>query len=549
MKKRHYTFWRWLLALLVGAGTWWLVGWWLGPHVYFEAEYSDSVDDPKLTEEEELLAQLIRKLGGRRAHVTLWDRGGRYMLLDQAYKTQGNRYSLLDLTTKGIDFVMSSDSDASMMGYDSIRFAAIKAKHLANPDGTKQCVSLAFPDHPTELEHDFTLALWEWNPFADEVRRLKSFPHARKLAISHDGTMLLEVDQCSPLWPSLLMPLSITNVTGALSQVGLQTNTLTIFRLWPLPDVTLRSTIAVQSMEQSRYSLSEEGDYLIQSDNDVLPRGFTSNRFVENDAKIINVAPNFGPDKVRTYFFSPSTFRIFETRSGNLYWSQSSPKKSFQRIQSTAHLIGLHGWPGDGMPTLLHLPSKTLIANRGCFQDARLNWNAIHAVVHDNHEYRLAVITDGGQISYPKVPIEKDKTQMTVIANAPQVLVVRYSENADRLPAWLGKWLSDRSWFISWLTTQRAEYSIIDYEKGRTLWSVEGSNEKGYYSECKQTCEVTPHWLIVHNSNDESGKLRLQIYSLPFPSWSPWWACVAGLLVLILVLFFLRPRRGITVTS
>ncbi len=97
MKKPRWTRWRWLMALLLGVGTWWGVGWWLYPKPYLHIRRSvfpdNASSDQKDKKSDEPKIEVIEVPGER----DFSDEGGG----GKGFKVQGCVQALYRLGSDG----------------------------------------------------------------------------------------------------------------------------------------------------------------------------------------------------------------------------------------------------------------------------------------------------------------------------------------------------------------------------------------------------------------------------------------------------------------
>ncbi len=387
MKKRGGTFWRWLLALLLGVGTWWLLRSWITPKVHFEATYK-SQDFTKP-------AKAVLNALGFEADTSyiqwdanIWDRQGRYLLVGSRWPGRvPNCYDLIDLQTGKT--LVKQCLTATKLEFDD-RWHDIRTAH-ANGDnfGFKYQSSNA-PDDETrdrlakeilngsiafrldrqrrkqiEYETVFRTELWSWNALSNQEKLIRRFSVNSELKICHDGTAMLEIERVTPMLPSFLMPLSLPNVLTAQVTAEMGLEDIAVMRVWNLPELTLQSTISVPWMyRQGQAEITADGSYIVLRDVN-LPREFTSKRhyqyeFTHHQSSWINDA----------YASSPTGMRVYETRTGNLWWEKSDSPGVYSEYDQPGRDFVQFSKSRESLlkqpHLLLHLPSRQLIETSYC---------------------------------------------------------------------------------------------------------------------------------------------------------------------------------------
>lgn len=557
MKKRRGMFWRWLLSLVLGAGTWWGVGWWITPRVHFEATYqSQAFTKPAKA--------VMNALGFEvdtsyiQWDVNIWDRQGRYLLIGTKWAGRvPNCYDLIDLQTGKT--LVNKRLTATKLEFDDhwrdIRKAQPNGDNFgfkyqssyASDDETRDRLakeilngSIVFRlDRERRIQHGhefiFRTELWSWNALSNQEKLIRPFSVNSQLKICHDGTTLLEIERVTPLLPNFLLPLSLNNVLTAQVTAEMGLEDLAIMRVWNLPALTLRSTINVPWMyRQGQAEITDDGSYVVLRDVN-LPREFISKHhyqyeFTHHQYRSIQDA----------YASSPTGMRVHETRTGSLWWEKSDspgfysdydqPGNNFvQFFKSRESLLKQPLF-------LLHLPSRQLIETMYCESAGQLAGQRIqivNRVADDKHGYDIHVIGDGGSPYRFQYPME----YLRFIPDAPQFVAVQDGTNGGRLPAWMQAIARSIKWLGDWMEAYSRQLVVIDYSAYRTLISIPVETDHRHQVDF----QVTDRWLLVRQS-DEDG-LKVSVYSIPFPSWSPVWPFTASLVVFLVTCYLLRQRR------
>ncbi len=155
----------------------------------------------------------------------------------------------------------------------------------------------------------------------------------------------------------------------------------------------------------------------------------------------------------------------------------------------------------------------------------------------DKDGYDIHVIGDGGSLHRFRYPM----ADLRFVPDAPQFVADQYGTFADRLPAWMQTIARSMKWLGDWIDGYSHQLAVIDYSASRILISIHFESDYRRHNDF----QITGRWLLVRQS-DEDG-LKVSVYSIPFPSWSPLWPWAAGLVVFLLALYLLRhrkPRRG-----
>src|SRR5450432_1515362 len=189
MKKPRWTRWRWLLALLLGVGTWWGVGWWLLPKAWFEASYPLTIAGRKA-------GQGIDSTDLPETFARIYDRQGQYLYLEQPSNVAQNQYQLIDLSTRRIVANHVHQQNTLLEQTHQCKFDMWGT--YADRNGLAHMLIHHYKDgHPEEL--------WEWNAFANTITLKRTFPKATRLWMSSDGSALMEIQKQTPLMPCLML--------------------------------------------------------------------------------------------------------------------------------------------------------------------------------------------------------------------------------------------------------------------------------------------------------------------------------------------------------
>ncbi len=473
MKKPRWTRWRWLLALLLGVGTWWGVGWWLSPRVWFEAEYPLEVAGMAIKRD---LPGKDTDLAPSTTSARLWDREGKYLFVEQPEQQDRNRFRLIDLASLQTAAEGFLPFTLPLKPNDITRLEIKSQPHLANPNGVKQFPIMRWRGDPA----DVVSALWEWSPFTNTVRCCRQFPRADKLIISHDGSTMVEIERYTPLLPTLMLALNISNTLAGLAEANLKITELKVFRVWALPEVTLNATITLSNLECDNWNavLTRDGTNLVFTAA-TLPSGFTSSMSYET-----RDYPN--PGKNTHYIHAPASIRVYDTKSGRLTW-QKADYEAWYRDNGNLYTNDTLHFYCDGRPVVFHLPSKSLIPGKCCKSSARLNQHESHLADWDARPTTLFVLTDDGTIKQSNYVLETGDYP-DVIPYASQIVFSRRTQRSDALPDWLSSFLWEREWGRAWLDEQLEKMYVVDYEKARILWS------QRVLPESETTYELTDRW-------------------------------------------------------
>ncbi|MFT3878826.1 MAG: hypothetical protein QM703_04090 [Gemmatales bacterium] len=551
MKKRRYTFWRWLLALLLGVGTWWGVGWWLSPKLQFETHYlvDDAVNRAKDAKEVKADAALDQLRNGIHWDSRIWDVAGRYLVIEEWLYSTLHFLDVIDLQIgKPVARHTSYPPELEM---SSLR----KTTNLARADGIIYLIKTT--SGYTNSEEDrlntpfqlvrsvFNRELWQWNVLTNEAKMLRKYPMKCSRSICHEGTTLLEIEQATPLLPSLLLPPSLPSILAGLSHAELGTNDLAIMRTSSLPGLTHLGTVVLPWMErQDNAQLSHDGRYLIIPDSATL-NGFVSPTRITED-KMEGDGHHGHITSYDLYVSHPVGLRVFESASGRLWWESKGVQGIYRVCSSETNLLrfeqALRLRNGDTCPSLLlHLPSRKSYQPAGWDQLTPLDQSTIHftnlSLDGENLRFDVHVMNEQGEHAQ-KVRMENVNDGHQLLPGAPQYLTTGQTKPAtiDRL----AEWLHSHEWFKDWQPAFDYEMCVVDYQKNRTLWSrrfpmgVQGQRMPfSLRSEMEPNATISDHQLLI-TTRDEAA-FHLSAYALPFPSWSPWWARVAGLVVCLLV--------------
>ena len=564
MKKPRWTRWRWLLALLLGVGTWWGVGWWLYPKPYLHIQRSiipnkvSSDQKSKKSDEPEI------EVPGERNFIhfqaSILDTAGKYLYIEEVAAPGPRHYEVIDLQTKQliVRHTVAELRDAWHLHDD-------ENINLASPNGIKH-IRCEWPAPEPEFIPEVKVTqkgnvtytvledgpvriggfptapqLWEWNVLKNENKLLRKFSQETTIKISYDGGTLLEIERITPFMPSLLLPGSLQNVLSGLVEKKLHCNDLAVMRIWSLPQLALQCSLVLPWMDrQANAELSSDGAYLIIPDAETA-FGFTSATKVKTESGFYvhhkRPGNTFGGSFFgrEGYASTPLQIRVYDTQTGRLWWNYKDGSAVFFRHEDhntkLTRFIPEIDLEKQSREVLLHLPTKqsfqslatnsmaTLDSGHIQFTENKLEEDAvheIHVIDANGHQHRLG-------ISHDEVPL--------LIPNTQQYLIQR-----DNSLSWihdLSGWLHSRQWFSSWNPAIVFNIKVVDYANNRNLWRFSSSNHT--------EITLTEHWLIV--TEIDEGHFEIFLYALPFPSWSPWWARIAGILVIVLSWYGLRSRK------
>ena len=573
MKKRRRTFWRWLLALLLGAGTWWGMGWWLYPKPYLHIQRSifpEKIISPdqksKKSDEPEIEALGERNFIVNRASIL--DTAGKYLYIEEAHAPGPRHYEVIDLQTKQTiaRHVFAELKDAWHLEDDSI--------NLASPNGIKHFLCewpvpepefipekkvtqkgnvtyTVLKDRPIRIgRHPTAPQLWEWDVLKNENKLLRKYSQDTTIKISYDGRTMLEIERVTPIMPALFLPVSLPNVLSSLVEKELHCNDVAVMRFWSLPQLALRSAVVLSWMDrQANAELSSDGAYLIIPDAEA-PKGFTSPKKVMVHSGFYSPNGRGGGNVFTGGFFdrelyasSPLGLRVFNTRNGQLWWEKTDHSGFYSNCDTESatmiRFTASGSREGASHPNiLLHLLSRQITATSLCTSIARLDDQRTHSMQIDPFDLELGfeiVITDqnGNSEHLPKQGLDGKK----LLPNGPQYLKEQQSSYYQLLPDWFADWMVKQNLLVNWLKEEWRTLQVNDYANKRVLWTRRSHNHL--------SSEITDYWLLI--SEQDNGMFILSVYALPFPSWSPWWARSAGIIVLLIALYLLRqrqPRRG-----
>jgi len=569
MKKRRFIFLRWLLALLLGVGAWWLFRWAITPRVHFEATYR--------TQDFTRTAQAAMNVLGFETDISnihmeahIWDRQGRYLLVELGWWAGfPNCYDLIDLNTgktvvkqcltaskmrfRGTwDENRTAPANGDNFGFDHQSSNASENKVHEMP--TKEILnrSITFRvDRERREQHENDAVphheLWSWNPLSNQEKLIQRFTRDSEFKFSHDGTTLLEIERVTPMLPNFLMPLSLSNILTAQVTAEMGLEDLAVMRVWNVPELTLRSTISVPWMyRQYQAELSADGSYLVFRDMD-LPREYTSKHRYRSEAEFPRSGDGQGGVK-DIYAVSPAGIRVYDTRTGNLWWEKTDYPGVYSDYQQVGHDLVLFSVTPKCLPEmpclLLHMPSRQLIETTSCASSELLSPGHIQfASLQDIDQRRYQIYVNGSVVN--GVQLKSPLRAPQFISGVPQVVVETVASDFDYYPVWLQtlfcsiKWLNDR------LEVARHRLEVIDYSANHRLISIPIDNV-GLVSVYQQaSLHLTDRWMLVRQISKDG--LKVSVYSIPFPSWSPLWPWGTGLVVFLFTLYLLRlrqPQRG-----
>jgi len=543
MKKRPGTFWRWLLALLLGAGTWCGVGWWLLPRPHWEAVYETNKfavpiktpeDKDKPPEEQ------IEELGKRfrtQLNATILDHQGRYLLIDQTHAAGPYQYEIIDLPARQ-RVARHAINDPGLLARSLNGY-----KHICARDNLV-FLSITQPivENKPFLQHDnLHTQLWQWEVLIKETRLIKKYPQGTMLEFSKDGSTLLEMERVSVMQPSLLLPQTIPNLLAAHLESHLRYSDLAVYRVWSLPSLTLRCTLTLPWIfRQNGASLTADGRYLFLADVD-LPEDMTSaHPFQKERHEMIN---ELIQEKHRPYYLTnPTGCFVYDSTTGQLVSEYHADKAAYIGVYSD-HPDFTFALQGEDHPTnqkqdlILHLPTMTwklgLARNVASFDHSHVHTaEYINGV---NPHVDIQLISKYGTACHAGTV--KTDGFIRLLPHATQFLSEYTSRRSDALPRWLVDWLGAKALLPSWLSENWQHLEINDYAKNRTLLSLR--------SRSMMDSSTTDRWLVV--TDDDFERFHVSVYALPFASWAPWWSLTAGILVFLLACYLLRqrqPRRG-----
>ncbi|HQR08984.1 MAG TPA: hypothetical protein PLN21_19335 [Gemmatales bacterium] len=564
MKKCRLTIWRWLLALLLGTGTWWGVEWWLYPKPYLHIQRSifpDVSPDQQSKKSDEPQIEVPGECNFIRFQASILDTAGKYLYIEETFAPGPRHYEVIDLQTKQTvaRHAFAENKDA-WPDLDDDRIS------LASPNGIKHIIgegptptpdfvpkkkaiqngNITFAileDGAVIIGHPaIALQLWEWNVLKNETKVLRKFSQETVIKMCYDGSAVLEIERVTPLFPRLLLPGSLPNVLSGLIEKQLHCNDLAVMRVWSLPQLVLKSTMVLPWMDrQANAELSSDGNYLIVPDAETA-HGFTSGTKVKSEGEL-HMYRHTGPGNPfggsffgrEGYASTPLQIRVYDTNTGQLWWNHRDGAAIYFRHED--HNTGLTRFIPEidqekqYREILLHLSSKQSFQSFATNSMARLSLDQIlfteinleEDVVHEIH----AIDANGRQ---HRLAISHDESPK-LIPNTQQYLIRR--ENSQSWIHNLADWLHQRQWFTNWHPATVFNIKVVDYANSRTLWRFNSSNHP--------EITITGLWLIL--TEVDQGKFEIFLYALPFPSWSPFWSIATGFVVLLIALYFLRQRR------
>lgn len=569
MKKPRLHRWRWLLALLLGVGTWWLFRWVITPRVHFEATYKTQ-DFTRTVQAPMNFLGLETDISNIHLEAHIWDRQGRYLLVESGCAgIYPNCYDLIDLHT-GKTLVKqrltatkmrfhgtweenrTAPANGDNFGFDhqssdtsDYKVAEKQAKEILNRSITFRRERERREQHENDVvsQHE----LWSWNPLSDQEKLIQLFTRDSEYKFSRDGTTLLEIERVTLMLPNFLMHFSLPNVLTAQVTAEMGLDDLAVMRVWNVPELTLRSTISVPWMyRQNQAELTADGSYLVFRDMDLF-REYTSKHRYQFEAEPPGPGDGQSGTKV-IYAATPTGIRVYDTRTGDLWWEKADYPGVYSDYQQVGHDLVLFSVAPQCLPEmpclLLHLPSRQLIETTYCASAEPLSPGQVQFTsLLDNDERRYQIhlngsVVNGAQVKSPMRPPQ-------FISGVPQVVVETVASNCDYYPAWLQTVIRSFKWLNDMLERVEHRFEVIDYSANRRLISIPVNNVGRVSVYQQDSLHLSDRWLLIRQIDDHG--LKVSVYSIPFPSWSPLWPWAAGLLIFILTLYFLRrrhPQRG-----
>lgn len=550
MKKRRSTFWRWLLALLLGEGTWWGVGWWLSPRVHAHLRYAVSVEQgiPAHTE-----GPRIRPFS--RHHARILDAEGKYLYVEERTERGQLHYEVIDLASK------SRIARHEMEGNSIAREFMADNETQSNSQGMIFCIHDAPLNEPgrvslhgsvlnrkrlSKIEEDLSIShknqltapqILEWDVLKNQTRLLRQFSSDSVIKISLDGTTLLEIERTPPLFPTLLLPPSLPNFLACYGEMKIHGNDLALMHVYNLPFLQRRCTIAIPWIErQAAAELSHDGRFIVVTDS-TTPDGFTSPTSFSTKEYHGFTQGGRGYVTSQTYYASlPLGIRVFDTASGKLWWESKKMAGIYTRCDAETPLIRFRSEidANDVGPPelLLHLPSKSVVTTMASNSIAPLTASSIQFTTIDisNQDiaYEIHVINQAG---HNQTTAHHHEEGLRLIPFAAHYLLEPRQATTPIIE--IADWFHSHQWFLEWNPAPSWEWQMFDYAKQRMLLSQQSTQ--------RPETTISYPWLLVTN-NDET-HFHVSVYALPFPSWSSVWPFTAGLVVFIIACYLLRQRR------
>lgn len=514
MAQKPRPIWPLLLALLLGAGTWWGIGWWQSPRVYWEATYEPAIPPTHPGPYIDRIHQL-----------RLLDREGRYLLIYQSQNQKPHQYEIIDLQAK-----KSLMRDVRMpLGIDSSY--ALPGVHAADPDGTLRFIQPRYERRPPKnLSEQVGHDLMQWNLLTQQVSVMRSFPKLSTFSFCKDGTRMLQVERATAV-PSMLFPGHLGTCLANLAATQLQCSDLILLRVWSIPECKMERTITLPWLHrQGQAALSYDGKYLVLPDA-YLPRGY-ENKEPRSSEVSLRASP------IRQFLTLPPGIQVYDTETGMLSAERTGNGRGYMYVTSShpdaiaieSAMDSSSGEPG----CLLHFPTMQWLPGR-YDRVATLDAEHVHFVENPTtgRFSRIISIDKAGNTSHlADVP----RYEGNLLTGVHQRCVYTTSNFQQYLPNWLYDRLQARGWLPHWSKTNNEIVEIIDYVNNRTVFS------KMVGPSAHLRVVASTPWLILTYHEDEA--FHIAVYASPFPSWSPWWGRGAGLLAVILCWLALNRGRG-----
>lgn len=528
MKPRRGQWWRVLLTLLCGVGTWWIVGWWQGPRAWYSAAFK--LDDwiQPLPEEERfgpaILHPIREKQRRQRARIgtRLLDSEGRYLLVQ--YETTKLDYWIIDLQTRqivarhtlnGLDYLSQQygDSERSWSSWqEGIVYFAVRKREAKLKDLFGEPV--------------YRCELWKWDAFANETTLVKEYPLDTTLHVA--GRSLLEVKRETVINPARLLPPNWSNFLAAEVEDYMRLQDVVRYRVWSLPEMKLRCMLTRPWMYRlGAGNLSPDGNYLVFSDV-ILPLGFVSpiGKQYQHDPTSSLRLPGL-------YAAAPAGFAIYRCEDGSLVSTLSDSERMFRfatfnpsQGQGDTHYLSQckYSTGQEERNRSFYMPTGSWL-NEGVLEDTRLNAHQRHAYRKVENEIEVHALAEDGSLT-PLGRIQGHFNEL--LPGAPHYLIMSNRRMIDDipLPAWFRDWLRNRN-VASSLFMESRHVEVRDYQTQRVVFHQRAREGMSLHS------FVVDPWCVIVEDNMDT--MQLAVYPLPFSSWSPWWARLAGVLVMVFV--------------
>lgn len=546
MIKPRLTRWRCMFALLLGAGTWWAIGWWLSPPVHLHLSYP-IYPNRFLTKRtsDEIAKEIASGQNVFRYHVQILDKSGKFLYLEQL--SGDKHYEVFDLTSR--QCIARHTISDSGFAQETI---ADQHPLLADESDTVFLLTPQFAANRFAFSKvdssKLVKQLWAWNPLTNQTKVLKQFPYRQKCSLSKDGSTLLEIEQTRLVLPTAFVAPGLDQCLSSLAQSNLGIHDLAVMRISSLPALTVRSTIVLPWMyRRDQAEPTRDGAYL------VLPDCMHLGPFENQTREYFQLNTVYRGSRLAMFpIWLPKGIRVYQTSSGQLVWEKKGYEGNYALHETESPAIDVLRFEAGGpkkyfeqLPwsqrgLTLHLPSRTLLPGH-LLSSSRLDATHLQRLQldRDNDQTRKSIcITDSSgnstelvsQINEHGLNFNKE----CCITGAPHYFDERFTNIASLFPAGMSEFLARFDAIKNWLQELHQELCVVDYRYGRKLWSMAGSMQSPLQS------QVTDHWLIVTKTDSQ---FHVYLYRLPFPSWSPWWARLASMLVFLIVCSSLRQRR------